>query len=130
MFFKLLHLANEIFISFYLLFFAWTKQYDLYFMIYLLLIVMHWILLRNECISSYFEKKALDPTYVLGSRPYDHPFYDAFLSKPLILFLNWVKMITIIFILLRNLDDPAIVLMAMIVMLLQIINYIRKGSMC
>jgi hypothetical protein len=128
-FFKLLHLANEIFISFYLLFLGWTKKYDLYFMIYLLVIVVHWILLRNECISSYFEKKALDPTYVLGSRPYHHPFYDSFLSPGFILFLNWMKILTVAIILLRNLEDPSIVLMSIIVMLLQILNYIRKGSM-
>jgi len=128
-FFKLLHLVNEIFISFYILFFWWTKEYDLYFMIYLLLIVVHWILLRNECISSYFEKKAMDPSYVLGSRPYHHPFYDTFLSKRIILFLNWIKMITIAFILIRNLDEPSIVVMCIVVMFLQILNYIRKGSM-
>jgi hypothetical protein len=40
-----------------------------------ILLILHWMLFKNECILSYFEKRILDPEYTLGSRQFDNPLY-------------------------------------------------------
>jgi hypothetical protein len=34
-----------------------VKKYDIYLLLFLLVIRLHWYFLRGECIISYFEKK-------------------------------------------------------------------------
>lgn len=65
------HILNDIFMSIYP--YIFSKKYDIYFTLYLTLIVTHWFIL-NECILSYLEKKLKDKNYVMGSKPREHPY--------------------------------------------------------
>jgi amino acid permease len=69
---QIFHLCNDILLSGYI--FIFNKKYDIYYIIYTLLIIFHWICLKNECILSYIEKKLINKEYKLGSEPYKHPF--------------------------------------------------------
>ena len=60
----LLHSAWTVFIAFYA--FLVPRQYDVYYLAYVLLLVMSWLLCKDECILTYMYKKMLDPTYTLG----------------------------------------------------------------
>jgi hypothetical protein len=67
---------------FYFIFFAcfypfiFSNSYDLFYLIIILLLVIHWNTFKGECILSYFEKKILDPSYKLGSDTTYHPYTD------------------------------------------------------
>lgn len=43
------------------------NKYDLYYLIFLYLVIVHWILLKNECLINYIEKIKIDPEYKLGT---------------------------------------------------------------
>lgn len=47
----------------------------------LLLIAVHWICIKNECILSVIEKKIINKNYELGSYPSLHPGLFYFMSK-------------------------------------------------
>jgi hypothetical protein len=96
---QLIHILNEILLSIYI--FIFPQKYDIFFTIYLVIIAIHWFLLKNECIISYFEKKLIDNNYILGSKPFYHP-YRSFLSKYLIYLLDIIKFVNIIVVLIRN----------------------------
>lgn len=46
---------------------------DIAFILFAILIVVHWFVFKHECIISYFEKRILDPNYKLGQDPLRHP---------------------------------------------------------
>jgi len=96
---KFIHILNEIFLSTYIFFFS--PKYDIYYTIYLLIIILHWILLKNECILTYIEKKLIDKNYILGSKPYYHP-YHSIIPKFLIYLFEILKVINILVIFYRN----------------------------
>jgi len=60
----LVHSAWTVFIALYA--FLVSRQYDVYYMAYVLLLVTSWLLFKDECIVTYLYKKMLDPTYVMG----------------------------------------------------------------
>ena len=70
---ELLHYLNDFFLGFYIFIFR-TNKYDIYYSVYFLLMVLHWIIFKNECILSYFEKKIIDKDYKLGDKPYYLPY--------------------------------------------------------
>lgn len=123
-FIKFLHLINEFFMMTYIYFFR-TNKYDLYFTIYIFLIFLHWILLKNECILSYLEKKLIDKDYILGSKPYDHPFENIFPKYVLYIFII-LKILNIIVVLLRNLRNIFIVIMILFILINQLVNLYIK----
>jgi tetrahydromethanopterin S-methyltransferase subunit D len=73
------HIAFSVFIALYPVI-TWPIRYatrDILDCAYLSLIAIifgHWMIFRNECIVSYFEKKQIDPMYKLGECPYVNPF--------------------------------------------------------
>lgn len=71
---RLIHYFTFFTSSFYLLIFH--QKYDLAYLIFFLILYLHWKVGQNECILSYYEKKWLDPGYILGSNPTSHPFMD------------------------------------------------------
>ena len=72
--------------SFYI--FIFTSAYDLWYVVYFVLLALHWKLFKNECILSYWEKKILRPDYKMGETPKEHPFMD-------MIFPGWViKLVT------------------------------------
>lgn len=96
---KFIHILNEIFLSTYI--FIFPKKYDIYFTLYLLIIILHWVLLKNECILTYIEKKLIDKNYKLGSSPYYHP-YHSIVPKCFIYLFEFLKIVNILVILYRN----------------------------
>jgi hypothetical protein len=114
---KLLHILNEIFVSTYV--FIFDKKYDKYFMTYLVLTMLHWLILKNECILSYIEKKILDKNYVLGSSPYYHPFHSNLTPFILKLF-EILKIINVSVIYIRNYNNLYISILVFMLILFYI----------
>ena len=102
---QLIHILNEIFLSIYI--FIFSKKYDIYFTIYLVIIAIHWLFIKNECIISYIEKKLINNNYILGSKPFYHPFRNL-MPKYLIYLLDIMKFINIIVVLIRNYNNKYI----------------------
>jgi hypothetical protein len=102
-----------------------TNKYDLYFSIYLFLIFLHWLLLKNECILSYLEKKTIDKNYVLGSKPFEHPYKD-WIPIQLNIFTNILKIYNIVVVILRNTKNYFINISLLIFLLYMIYNYLKK----
>jgi hypothetical protein len=50
-----------------------VKNFDLMYLAFAAFILVHWIICKFECIISYIEKKLLNPSYQLGSDPFDNP---------------------------------------------------------
>lgn len=44
-----------------------SKDYDDIYLIWAGLVLLHWQVLKGECVLGYFERKAIDPEYRLGS---------------------------------------------------------------
>ena len=76
---QIVHLLIDFFCMFYI--FAFNAVYDIYFCGFILLQTIHWMLLKNECIISYIEKKIINPNYELGNNPKWIPHYDTFYNK-------------------------------------------------
>jgi hypothetical protein len=53
-----------------------VKKYDVYLLLFLLIIRLHWYFLKGECIISFFEKKILLPNYKLGDANFASPFME------------------------------------------------------
>ena len=89
-FVQFMHLIIDIFCMFYI--FLFDPLYDIYFCGFILFQTIHWIVLKNECIVSYIEKKLIDKSYVLGDDPKWVPHYDTFYNK----YSKWMKAVLII----------------------------------
>ena len=121
---KFIHILNEIFMMTYVFIFR-TNKYDLYFSIYLFLIFLHWLLLKNECILSYLEKKTINKDYILGSKPFEHPYRDM-IPIQLTIITNIIKIYNIIIVILRNTKNYFIIISLLIFLLYMIYNYLVK----
>jgi len=99
-------------------------------MIYVSFTVVHWLLLKGECILTYLEKKTLDPNYKLGSDPYRSPFYTVLGSSTMKL-IKTIYLINILFIIYRNWNTnhlyPIIFLTIMMIIVNIIITKIYPG---
>ena len=60
----LLHSAWTVFIAIYA--FVLPSKYDFVYMIYVLLLVISWLLFKDECVVTYIYRKMMDPSYTLG----------------------------------------------------------------
>lgn len=69
---RVLHYATLVFGMFYV--FLFSADNDTWYLIYSFVLVFHWVLFKNECILTYWEKKLIDENYVMGSQPYHHVF--------------------------------------------------------
>ena len=123
LFIQLIHLINDLFASFYVFIFYWTKKYDLYFIIYVTLINLHWYMLKNECILSYFEKILINKNYKLGDNPYYHPF-EIYLPKSFVNLKVYFKILQIFIIFFRNSDNYIILSFILIFIIIKLIHYI------
>lgn len=120
---KIFHILNEIFLSTYVFFF--NKKYDIYYVIYIQIIILHWICLKNECILSYLEKKLINKNYILGSRPYDHPYHQL-LPKCIVYCFEILKFFNIIIIFCRNINNHYIFISIIIMFLYLLFNIITR----
>jgi hypothetical protein len=120
---QLIHILNEIFLSTYV--FIFPKIYDIYYTIFLIIIILHWIFLKNECILSYIEKKIIDKNYILGTNPYYHPYHMA-VSKYFIYLFEIFKFINIFIVLYRNFNNKFIFISMLLIIGFYIFHFIIK----
>jgi hypothetical protein len=120
---KIIHIIHEIFLSTYI--FIFNKKYDIYFVIYIFILSSHWIILKNECILSYIEKKLMDKNYKLGVEPYNHPYYKE-LPTEIIKIFNILKLINILYVAYRNIYNKYILILIFISFILIIYSYNKK----
>jgi hypothetical protein len=50
-----------------------VQTLDFIYLAFAAFIMVHWVICKWECIISYIEKKLLNPSYQLGSDPFDNP---------------------------------------------------------
>ena len=116
---KTIHIINDIFFSTYI--FIFDKKYDIYFVIYILILVTHWTLLKNECILSYIEKKLINKNYKLGEDPFNHPYHKE-LPKEIKKIFTILKYINLLYIIYRNIYNKYILILIFIIFIMTIYN--------
>jgi hypothetical protein len=85
------HLLLDIFNCIYI--FIFPTKYDIYYASWILFVVVHWLLLKRECIISYIEKRILDPNYIFGSNPRYMPYKNAYYDKMHIMLISKIVLI-------------------------------------
>jgi hypothetical protein len=113
-----IHSLIEFFFTFYLVIFYYTKKYDIIYSIIMFILFIHWNLFKGECILSYIEKKLLDNNYKMGTNVYYHPFKNI-QNKYIRMIMDFMKVITVIIVFIRNIKNIYIFLMLFIIMLNQ-----------
>lgn len=51
----------------------WCTRFDIFYLLFAVGILIHWMIFRYECVISYMEKRILHPGYRLGDLPFEHP---------------------------------------------------------
>jgi len=80
---QLIHFFIDAFCMSYI--FLFNPMYDIYYCCFVFLQTIHWGLLKNECIVSYYEKTLINPNYKLGDNPKWIPHYKIYHNKITIL---------------------------------------------
>jgi len=93
------HVLIDIFNCSYI--FLFSSKYDIYFASWILLQTLHWLVLKNECIISYLEKRIEDPNYVLGSEPKRIPHNDVYFNKYILMAKETIIITTLLIIIYR-----------------------------
>ena len=110
--------------------FVFNIQFDFYFIIIAFLQSMHWLVLKNECIITYIEKKLLDPNYKLGDNiaynPYENIYY--FNNKLLINIKTFIFFIIILYICYRNRKNKIVYLLIFAILVTIYINICKYNS--
>jgi hypothetical protein len=98
----IVHMLFEFFLCAYV--FILPAKYDMYYAYYILLLISLKLILRYECIISYFDKKLVNPNYVLGCNPKDIPYKKVLYGNNtfFIFLLNGLILLNLLFIFLRN----------------------------
>ena len=121
---KFIHTLNEIFFMFYVFIFK-NNKYDIYYTTYFFLIFIHWLLLNNECILSYIEKKLINNNYTLGDNPYSHPLMEE-IPLSILITNHLLKLYNIIVVVFRNKRNYFIIITLTIIFIYQSYNYLNK----
>ena len=72
------------FILYFYVFIRKSRKYDYIYFIIVFIIVLGWILNKQECLISYVEKKILNSEYIYGSEPTYHPSLTFYSKNTLI----------------------------------------------
>jgi hypothetical protein len=121
---KIIHTLNEFFFLFYVFIFK-NNKYDIYYTTYYFLIFIHWLLLNNECILSYIEKKIVDENYVLGDNPYKNPLLEK-VPLSLLIINHLLKLYNIIVVVFRNKKNYFIIIILTIIFIYQSYSYLYR----
>ena len=97
--------------------------YDIYYLIYILIVALQWYIFKGECLITYLEKKTLDSSYKLGDKPTYSPFYDI-IGHSVMALLNSIYFINFSLIIYRNLDNKHLYLIIFFIVSTTIINII------
>lgn len=97
-----IHMLCEFFLCLYV--FIISKKFDIYYALYILLLIVLKLIFKYECIINYFDKKLIDPNYVLGSDikyvPYKRKLYKD--NQYFIFFINCLIILNLLIIFMRN----------------------------
>ena len=92
----LTHCAWTVFIAIYAFIISKARGYDFYYMGYMLLLVISWLLCKDECLVTYVYKIMLNPNYVLGQDANRLSDSEAIFGKtPMSIFININMLFTI-----------------------------------
>ena len=94
------HFLCEIFTCFYA--FIFKSKYDIFFLSYFFVILVLKLCFKYECIWSVYDKKIMNPTYVLGSEPNNCPFRKIYGNSKIVYIIGLLILIELIIIFLRN----------------------------
>lgn len=97
---QFLHVLIDVFNCTYI--FIFPSYYDIYYASWILIQTLHWIALKNECIVSYIEKKIMDPSYELGSKPKHIPHNDVYHNEYTLLIKAMIILSTLLIIIWRT----------------------------
>lgn len=97
---RVIHLFINLCFSTYIIFFI-TPKYDLIYIVLFILMMIHWNIFKGECILDYWEKKILDPTYMIGDNIYKHIYTEMIYSKFMQISVIFI-MLTLIIIIYRS----------------------------
>ena len=122
-FVKSFHLFITIIASIYI--FIFPKKYDLFYMIYILLIYIQWKYFNGECLTSYLEKKVHHNGYTLGSFPYQHKFIeDTYVSfKTFFVILIAINILIVGY---RSFNNPYIRFIIFLIVFIYFITFNKK----
>ncbi len=96
------HMLCEFFLCVYV--FIIPKKYDIFYALYILLLILLKFIFKYECLISYFDKKMINPSYELGSDPYHKPYKRVLYNDNvyLILLINFFMLLNFIAVAYRN----------------------------
>ena len=96
------HMLCEFFLCLYV--FIMPKKYDIYYALYISLLIVLKLIFKYECIINYFDKKLIEPNYVLGSNPKYVPYKQKLYNdnEYFISFINCLIILNLILIFSRN----------------------------
>lgn len=77
-----------------------NATYDFLYINILAIIFVGWLINKNECIISYWEKEIMDPTYTLGDDPTWNPSLSFYSRNPSI---QWISVLVIVGFIMYNL---------------------------
>ena len=122
------HFLIDVFILSYL--FIFSAYYDFYLIIFIFFQAIHWLILKNECIISYTEKKLINPNYKLGYNisyiPHENEFY---FNNDILIFIKTLLMIIVLIFIYKRTNGIIRYLLLIdifIIIYIIILKYIRK----
>ncbi len=121
-FVKSFHLFNTIILSIYI--FLFPKKYDIIYVSYICIIILQWIIFKNECLTSYLEKKSYNNGYTLGTLPHDHPYKED-INSTFYKFICILIGFNIFLVLYRSSDNKYIIPLFMTTFILYLLNKLR-----
>jgi hypothetical protein len=101
------------------------QKYDLYYIIYLFFLSLHWYLSKGECIITFLEKKLINKSYKLGDTPHYSPYHNL-VGKSTINILNSIFIINYSLILYRNYNTSNFNIIILITLLTIYLRSIKK----
>jgi hypothetical protein len=72
LFIRIIHYCVAILTCFYM--FIFDSSNDVFYLLYIIGLTVHWSTYYGECCLTVFEKQLLDNTYKVGSNPFHHPW--------------------------------------------------------
>lgn len=93
-----LHALWLLFLVFYPFF--GNRNTDKYFLLMLEILIIHWIIFKNECVVSYLKKRQADPSYVMGSDVKTRDLEEYF-GKNVYTTFRWLKVVSFIYVYMR-----------------------------
>jgi len=98
----IIHVLCEWFLCIYA--FIIPKKFDIFYTLYILLLIVLKCIFKYECIINYFDKRLIDPNYKLGSDtkyvPYERVIYKD--NSYLIFFINCLIILNLAILIIRN----------------------------